>query len=69
MFIVVIAKIKSYHCRQTGRNKNVHRLGVMCVVKRKQYLSSIVVQIIKKTKSDNIPAFIINSHSNWKKVM
>ena len=40
----------------------------MCLVKRKQYFVTIVLQIIKKTKR-NILAFIINSHSNWKKAM
>ena len=60
------SKDKCYHCRKTGTtNCN----GFIGVVKRKQYFVTIVLQIIKKTKRDNIPTFIITSHSNWEKAM
>ena len=56
-----------YHCRKLVGITNGN--GVIGVVKRNQYFVTIVLQIIKKTKRDNIPAFIITRHSNWKKSM
>ena len=41
----------------------------MCVVKKKAVFCYYCITNYKKTKRDNFPAFIINSHLNWKKAM
>ena len=58
--MVVIAKIKLYYSRKTGiTNCN----GCIGVVKRKQYLYTIIFNIIQQTKCDNISECIITGYS------
>ena len=64
MCIVGITKIKCYHSIKTG---TINVNGFIDVVTRKQYFSSIMLTIIKKTNRDNIPSIIMTGYSNWKK--